>query len=248
MQLGIKKYDEQKTLDKMIIMKNFKFINASLCLILLFITSCSNFIKTAERPELGSDPDRSQMYERVYVRSGDLEKLQRGDSKLNSDLEKYAYELGLDPRKDLTQSEIQEIKQRRLLRTLERDLDTEKERYNYSKVLPLFKNDSEKIEYLNIKSIEGKQAWINKHKIWERERKISDYQEIIQNQDIAVGMSQDIVRRSWGEPQSIDISGNPIYKNERWKYIREMPTSNGYKRERRYVYFEGGKVVGWETE
>ncbi|MFN3697525.1 MAG: hypothetical protein ACK4VO_08790 [Pseudobdellovibrio sp.] len=229
-------------------MKNFKFINASLCLILLFITSCSNFIKTAERPELGSDPDRSQMYERVYVRSGDLEKLQRGDSKLNSDLEKYAYELGLDPRKDLTQSEIQEIKQRRLLRTLERDLDTEKERYNYSKVLPLFKNDSEKIEYLNIKSIEGKQAWINKHKIWERERKISDYQEIIQNQDIAVGMSQDIVRRSWGEPQSIDISGNPIYKNERWKYIREMPTSNGYKRERRYVYFEGGKVVGWETE
>ena len=163
-------------------------------------------------------------------------------------MEKYAYELGLDPKKNLTDSEINEIKQRRKLRTLERDLDSEKERYNYSKVLPLFKNDSEKIEYLSIKSIEGKQAWINRHKLWERERKVSDFQKLIESQDIAVGMSQDIVRRSWGEPSAIDISGNPVYKNERWKYVRELPTSNGYKRERRYVYFEGGKVVGWETE
>lgn len=217
-------------------------------ILLNLLTSCSSFIKTAPRPELGADQDRSQGYERIYVRSGDLEKMQKGDSKINSDLEKYAYELGLDPKKDLTDSEIAEIKQRRLLRTLERDLDSEKERYNYSKVLPLFKGDAEKIEYLNIKSIEGKQAWINKHKIWERERKASDYQELIDNQDLAVGMSQEIVRRSWGEPQSIDVSGNPLYKNERWKYVREMPTSNGYKRERRFVFFEGGKVVGWETE
>lgn len=211
------------------------------------LSACGSLVKTASRPELGMDADQDS-YERNYVRADDLDQINRGESKISADLEKYAYELGLDPKKNLTDSEKAEIKRRRLLRTLERDLDTDKEKFHYSKLLPLFKNDAEKVEYLSIKSSEGRQAWANRHKIYDRECKASDFQNLIERQDIALGMSQDIVKRSWGEPTTIDISGNPVYKNERWKYVREMPTVNGYKRERRYVYFEGGKVVGWETE
>jgi hypothetical protein len=61
-------------------------------------------------------------------------------------------------------------------------------------------------------------------------------------------MPQDYVRRSWGEPVNVEISGNPIYKNERWKYQRQVSTAQGFRKETRFVYFEGGRVVGWETE
>jgi hypothetical protein len=64
--------------------------------------------------------------------------------------------------------------------------------------------------------------------------------------DIVVGMPNDIVRRSWGSPDSIDVAGNPLYGNERWRYKRQMPSSEGYRLQSRIVYFEAGKVVGWE--
>lgn len=71
---------------------------------------------------------------------------------------------------------------------------------------------------------------------------------LIETQDIAVGMPQDYVKRSWGDPMSVEVSGNPIYKNERWKYQKFVSAPEGYRKETRYVYFEGGRVVGWETE
>lgn len=71
---------------------------------------------------------------------------------------------------------------------------------------------------------------------------------LVENQDIAIGMTQDLVRKAWGEPESIDVSGNRIYKNEKWKFSRTMTLGDGFKSEKRYVYFEGGRVVGWETE
>jgi len=30
--------------------------------------------------------------------------------------------------------------------------------------------------------------------------------------------------------------------------LRYVATPDGYRSEKRYVYFESGKVVGWETE
>ncbi|MBC7467009.1 MAG: hypothetical protein H7256_13555 [Bdellovibrio sp.] len=165
-----------------------------------------------------------------------------------AEMQKYAYELGLDPKNVLTDDEHIVIQKRRKVRNLERRLDSQKERLNYSKVLPWLENDDEKINYLSIPSIEGRQAWVNKNKIWLRNKNVKDFENAVATQDIVLGMPADFVKKSWGEPDAIENSGNPIYKNERWKYLKQVSTPNGYHQEKRYVYLEGGRVVGWETE
>lgn len=164
------------------------------------------------------------------------------------DTRQTAYELGKDPQ-SLTSEDLQEIRHRQKLREKERSLSSKKEREQYSKILPWLKSDDEKISFLSIPSIEGRQQWINRNNIWSRaQAPQADIKELIETQDVAVGMPQDYVRKSWGEPLAVEVSGNPIYKNERWKYQRQVPTTQGFRKETRYVYFEGGRVVGWETE
>lgn len=164
------------------------------------------------------------------------------------EIQKFAYELGLDPKKPISEEQKKQIVERKRLRELERSLDTQKERLQYSKVLPWFKNDLEKIEMLTIPSIEGRQVWINKNKIWSRAKSLKEYDEVVESADIAVGMPAEYVKKSWGEPDNVESSGNPIYRNERWQYNKQVSTPQGYKNEKRMVYFEGGRVVGWETE
>lgn len=164
------------------------------------------------------------------------------------EIQKYAYELGLNPKASLKEEEKKQILDRKKLRQLERALDSQKERLQYSKVLPWLKNDEEKIEVLSIPSVEGRQVWINKNKIWSRAKDLKNFDDVVEAQDIALGMPADYVKKSWGEPDNVESSGNPIYKNERWQYNRQVSTPLGYKQEKRLVYFEGGRVVGWETE
>lgn len=164
------------------------------------------------------------------------------------EMQKYAYELGFNPKKAIPHEQKLQIIERKKLRELERSLDTQKERLQYSKILPWLASDSEKIEVLSIPSIEGRQVWINKNKIWSRAKDLKHFDEVVESQDIAIGMPQDYVRKSWGEPTQIETSGNSIYKNERWQYLKQVSTPQGYRQESRLVYFEGGRVVGWETE
>lgn len=159
-----------------------------------------------------------------------------------------AYELGKSP-EDLSYEDIDSIRSRQKLRELERTLISKKEREQYSKVLPWLLSDTEKIEFLSIPSIEGRQQWINRRNIWARSQAPQEeVKSLIESQDIAVGMPQEYVRKSWGDPMNVEVSGNPLYKNERWKYQRQVATSQGFRKETRFVYFEGGRVVGWETE
>lgn len=168
---------------------------------------------------------------------------------LDPEIRKIAYELGLDPRIQLSQGELNLVKDRMLVRTLERSLNSRKEKEQYSKVLPWFMNDQEKLEFLSIPSLEGRQTWIQQHQLWTRSQAPNEeLKNLVDNQDITLGMQQDLVRKSWGEPQTVEVSGNPIYKNERWKYIRYITSPDGFKKETRLVYFEGGRVVGWESE
>ncbi len=174
------------------------------------------------------------------------------DSKKSLDSEKdykTAYELGINPNSEISETDANRITDRLRLKNLERTLNSKKEKEQYSRVLPWLKNDSEKIEFLSIRSLEGRHQWANDNGIWDRAKKTQeDMKEVVSSQDIAIGMQQDSVRKSWGEPQGIEVSGNPIYKNERWKYQRFVSTPDGYKKETRLVYFEGGRVVGWDTE
>lgn len=167
----------------------------------------------------------------------------------NADYRKVAYELGYNPDVGLSYDEHEAVSNRMKVRQLEKRLSARKEKEQYSKILPWVKDDAERIEFLNIPTLEGRQAWILRNKIWERSKTPdSEMKAIIESQDISVGMPMDLVKKSWGEPMTVDISGNPVYKNERWKYQKFVSAPDGYKKETRYVYFEGGRVVGWETE
>jgi len=159
-----------------------------------------------------------------------------------------AYEMGKDPN-SLNSQDLADIHSREKVRQLERGLASKKEQEQYSKVLPWLANDDEKIAFLSIPTLEGRQQWINSKGIWNRAQvPHSEMKQIVEAQDIMVGMPGEYVKRSWGEPVSVEVSGNPIYKNERWKYQRFVSGSEGYRKEIRYVYFEGGRVVGWETQ
>ncbi len=170
------------------------------------------------------------------------------DRFLDRSARQTAYELGKDPNQ-LSGNDYQAIRNRQKVKDLEKSLSSSKAREQYSKILPWLQSDSEKISFLSIPSIEGRQQWINQNNIWSRtQAPLADMKDLVENQDIAVGMPQDYVRRAWGEPIAVEVSGNPIYKNERWKFQRQVSTSQGFRKETRFVYFEGGRVVGWETE
>jgi hypothetical protein len=162
-------------------------------------------------------------------------KMQRAAKLLNSDQK--------------SSSTTQQLSTRSKLQILESSLDTKKEIDQYSKMLPWFESDSEKIQFLMLGNFEQKQNWINQNNFFSRAQKIqNDMEELVQVQDIAVGMPQNLVKKSWGDPDIVEVSGNPLFKNERWRYNRYVSTPDGYKPEKKVVYFEGGKVIGWELE
>lgn len=135
------------------------------------------------------------------------------------------------------------------IRDLEKRLTTKQEKQMYSKLLPWFLDDEERIAFLSQSNFENRQEWIQNSGILSRQNQLGQkYKRVIDNQDIAIGMPNDLVKKSWGDPVQVETSGNPLYKNEKWKYIRNVSSSEGFKQERRVVYFENGKVVGWETE
>jgi hypothetical protein len=165
-----------------------------------------------------------------------------------SDDSKTAYELGFNP-SNMSSEEMQQVQERKQLQELEKAMRSKQEKEQYSKVLPWLKEDKEKIELLKVPSVEGRQAWINRNNIWSRARvPVTRMKELIDSQDISVGMPMEYVRRAWGDPIAVETSGNPLYKNERWKYHRNVPGSDGFHQQKRFVYFEGGRVVGWDTE
>lgn len=84
---------------------------------------------------------------------------------------------------------------------------------------------------------------------------LNDQQPIYQNtrqlsgtDNLHLGMGKSRVQNTLGQPSVIEVAGNPKYENERWVYERSVPTLKGYYKEKRVIYFEGGNVVGWESE
>lgn len=133
------------------------------------------------------------------------------------------------------------------IKKLEARMTTERERKQYYKTLPWLKDENEQVEFLRQGGYFARQSWIRKKGIGKRATEIDKTQEdLVATKDISVGMPNELVRRSWGAPDSIDVAGNPIYGNERWRYKRYTPSPDGYRLQSRIIYFESGKVVGWE--
>ena len=65
---------------------------------------------------------------------------------------------------------------------------------------------------------------------------------------LRLGMPKQFVKRYFGRPNVVEVAGNPVYGNERWIYERKVSTLDGYYTEKKVIYFEGGRIVGWETK
>lgn len=157
-------------------------------------------------------------------------------------------DLGIPPNHTLTDADIHAIHTRMVLLRLEKTLRYEKERKQYYSLKPFFHGDGERIQFLELPTQETRAQWAQQHGITTDDSKVDPTTAvIIQNNDIARGMTPSQVRQSWGEPNDIEYAGDPVYENERWHYRMQVSTENGYKRQTRFVYFESGRVAGWET-
>jgi hypothetical protein len=221
-------------------MNRLALINLSIFFVLLQ-TNCAHVV--SRHPESGyGNPSRN------------LKKISSvNDNSSNSkelvELQKIAAEIGFNPRSIASEDEFSKIKSKYQIRKAELLLNNQRELSQYNKIVSLFKDEDEQLEFLSLGSFEEKQLWMKQNEVLSRAKQPSaEYASIISNQDIAIGMTEDWVRQSWGEPESVEYSGNPAFKNQKWQYRRFISSTEGYKKENRIVYFEGGKVIGWDSE
>ena len=157
-----------------------------------------------------------------------------------------AVQLGFTSR-ELTDREAKAVGDRTALNRAEKSLEGKRERDQYFRNKAYFRNDRERVEFLKLDSYEARSRYLNGRGIDGSDTaNPPEIQALIDINDITLGMSKSAVRDSWGEPESVEVAGNPIYGNERWHYTEQLPSTEGYTTENRLVYFEGGRVAGWE--
>ncbi len=138
-------------------------------------------------------------------------------------------------------------RQRSDLQVLESGLRTESDTEYYKQAQPALKNDRDKREFLTQKGRSSQKRWLASRGVSETSLYDSNVQQAIDEGDVSLGMSKDAVLKSWGDPEAIEVAGNPDYGNERWVYTHYEGSTEGYQKQERTLYFERGKVVGWET-
>lgn len=155
-------------------------------------------------------------------------------------------ELGLQGR-PLTDPEAQAVETRIRLKRAEGRLATKREKRQYYQVRSSLRSDRERLYFLSMPTFEARERWAQQRGLGSTEETNSDeVAKTIENNDIALGMTQKAVSESWGDPDAVETAGNPVYGYERWRYNRYVSGNDGYQKENRIVYFEGGRVVGWE--
>jgi hypothetical protein len=156
-------------------------------------------------------------------------------------------ELGL-PNRALSDSESQKLDERLRLHRMEAKLESKRDRKQYFAVRNLMRSDREREGFLSLPSYEAKQRWLQNRGLLKEETSYTEpVAKAIEENDITVGMSPKAVKESWGDPDIVETAGDPMYGYERWNYHRFVAGNEGYQKENRIVYFEGGRVVGWET-
>ena len=137
---------------------------------------------------------------------------------------------------------------RQAVRREEKRLESKQDRETYYKARPNLKSDAERLQFLRLESEGQRDRFLAVRGIAsDSVTHPPEIQDLIEQNDIAYGMTKQAVRESWGPPENIEVAGDPVYGNERWYFTEQVTSSEGYTTERRVVTFEGGIVVGWQT-
>lgn len=174
--------------------------------------------------------------------------------KLSAEKKQYEEELareefGWSSSRPLNEMEAKTLNHRLHLNRLESKLETNREKRQYYRYKGLMLDDQERIHFLNLPTVEARERWAaNRGHTTEEDGYPDHIAELIEKNDVTVGMSQKAVVESWGDPDIVEVAGNPVYGNERWRYSKYLSSNEGYQKVDRYLYFESGRLVGWETE
>ncbi len=169
----------------------------------------------------------------------------RRDSRSDASVAK----LGYDDLSSLSDSELRRVHQLATLDHAEQLIEGRREREQYFANKPYIKNDRDRLAFLALPDFETREKWLDSHHVnGSSTPNTSLMQNIVDQNDVAVGMTKQAVRDSWGPPDSVEVAGNPMYGNEKWMYTEQTASTEGYRNEKRAIVFEGGRVVGWETK
>lgn len=169
------------------------------------------------------------------------------NDKKSYEIDETRQELGMRNSQALSDADRERIEDRMTLKRLESKLETQREKRQYYKLKGIMRSDRERIAFLRIPTIEARERFAQNRGLRVDENYSEAIVGLIESQDIAVGMSQKAVTESWGDPDVVEVAGDPVYGNERWKYSHYTSGNEGYQKEMRVVYFESGRVVGWES-
>lgn len=121
------------------------------------------------------------------------------------------------------------------------DSQTTEKYYHYLEYRDKLANLSEKIYFLRISSIKERNNFLYGKGLYQhRNNDFAEIESAVTTRDIIVGMNKSEVTRSWGRPTRVDVAGNPIHENERWTFYDQGRLKQ--------VYFESGKVQGWDIK
>ena len=159
------------------------------------------------------------------------------------------HQVGLGNKAQLTQAEHARVLQQLRLQKLESQLVTKRQKKLYYDNKP-YMNQRQMFEYLNLNSEAQRKSYLTSQNIHapKMENYPAELTELIEGNELALGMTKDMVKQSWGEPDTVEYAGNPIYQNEKWSYRTTSPSLNGYVHENRVIIFESGRVAGWTKE
>jgi hypothetical protein len=132
---------------------------------------------------------------------------------------------------------------------MESKLSTDRDKRQYYRIKGLMLDDKERAYYLALPTAEARERWAaNRGFNAEQEGHSDETAALIEKNDVAVGMSQKAVLEAWGDPDIVEVAGNDVYCNERWRYSKYVSSNEGYQKVDKYLYFEACRLVGWETD
>lgn len=110
----------------------------------------------------------------------------------------------------------------------------------YEKHKSQLTSTSERIYFLKLSPYERKDYLSSRGFLQEEKRAPAAYEQnfALRQSNVITGMSKSDVMSNWGRPTRVEVAGNPSFENERWLYKLNGAT--------KYIYFESGRVQGWE--
>ncbi len=136
------------------------------------------------------------------------------------------------------------VESRDELRAREENLRPGLERRQYDN-FRAYLTERERLEFLRLPTLEAREKYMQNKGAIGTAATVSNY--TASNPSVRLGMGKKTVKDMLGEPDQVEFAGSPVYGNERWQYTVESSNERGFQKKTRVIYFEGGRVVGWQT-